>query len=924
MQASLESLHLLNALRSGDKHFLQSHLTPATLMLACQVAEIPTTQFLLSEMDVNTQDSTGNSCLHVAAQNGRLVLIRLLMERDIDDSLRNKANEVALDLSRSPEVSAELQRYRAVYVEKVNLEYTDLLMSQKSSELASLLATPRAKSSIELDQPLPLHLAIKFGNKELARVLVTNGADIFVRDRQGKSPMDLAPASFQDIIKKGSVEGIKGGNLASTRISGYLKKWTNYSGGWKLRWVQLENGVLGYYKNQDDVGRACRGSINMKVASIDKVQHKHDKDRFEFKVLGKGSSGFHFRANHQVEGRRWVWAITNAIEAAKTEARRRKDTEEDGSATVSLKRVDSVASFEDDEEMTEGSEEPHHEKYQLTTHSVALQVDVLERLMNSYSSNPELIGALHEVKKTVSELIKMSGDREVFFLARIDRELEVRRMWEDNMQKVAEEQDNMEEIVRSAEQDRKEARRIIRSSKTTPALVQTPSLQRNRSVYTDDGSDEEFFDAVDAGEVQVKDMRTVPVSESIKKSPATDKDNPIASSFVGYEDPLRTTLSVVDDRPKVGLWSILKSMIGKDMTKMTLPVSFNEPTSLLQRAAEDMEYSELLDIASHRADSTERMLYVAAFAASEYSSTTLRVAKPFNPLLGETFEYCRPDKGYRFLDEQVSHHPPVSAVWAESPRWTFCGESAVKSKFYGKSFEFQFPTPWYMTLRPNEDKEELYTWKKVNTSVVGIITGSPTVDNYGEMKVENHLTGDICTLTFKQRGWRGSSAFEVNGSVKDKEGTVKWILGGHWNDKIYARRASGGKAADVGDTKHALLVWQTNDRPAAPFNLTPFATTLNAVPEKLQPYLPPTDTRLRPDQRAMEDARYDLAASEKNRVEEKQRSKRKQREIDGEVWKPRWFVRAKHPVTGEEYWKSTGEYWKARERKDWSKVEGIF
>jgi hypothetical protein len=43
-------------------------------------------------------------------------------------------------------------------------------------------------------------------------------------------------------------------------------------------------------------------------------------------------------------------------------------------------------------------------------------------------------------------------------------------------------------------------------------------------------------------------------------------------------------------------------MIGKDMTKMTLPVSFNEPTSLLQRVAEDMEYTELLDTAAERAD----------------------------------------------------------------------------------------------------------------------------------------------------------------------------------------------------------------------------------------------------------------------------------------------------------------------------------
>jgi hypothetical protein len=116
---------------------------------------------------------------------------------------------------------------------------------------------------------------------------------------------------------------------------------------------------------------------------------------------------------------------------------------------------------------------------------------------------------------------------------------------------------------------------------------------------------------------------------------------------------------------------ILKSMIGKDMTKMTLPVSFNEPTSLLQRVAEDMEYTDLLDTAADRADSTERLLYVAAFAASEYASTIGRVAKPFYPLLAETYEYARPDKGYRFFIEQVSHHPPVGAAYAESKKWDY-------------------------------------------------------------------------------------------------------------------------------------------------------------------------------------------------------------------------------------------------------------
>ena len=116
---------------------------------------------------------------------------------------------------------------------------------------------------------------------------------------------------------------------------------------------------------------------------------------------------------------------------------------------------------------------------------------------------------------------------------------------------------------------------------------------------------------------------------------------------------------------------------------MTLPVSFNEPTSLLQRVAEDLEYADLLDFAADRSDSMERMVYVASYAASEYASTIGRVAKPFNPLLGETFEYARPDKGYRFFVEQVSHHPPIGAAWAESAKWDYYVSSTLAS-FTGK------------------------------------------------------------------------------------------------------------------------------------------------------------------------------------------------------------------------------------------------
>lgn len=43
------------------------------------------------------------------------------------------------------------------------------------------------------------------------------------------------------------------------------------------------------------------------------------------------------------------------------------------------------------------------------------------------------------------------------------------------------------------------------------------------------------------------------------------------------------------------LWSIIKECIGKDLSRVCLPVYFNEPLSALQKSAEDLEYSELLD-----------------------------------------------------------------------------------------------------------------------------------------------------------------------------------------------------------------------------------------------------------------------------------------------------------------------------------------
>ena len=60
-----------------------------------------------------------------------------------------------------------------------------------------------------------------------------------------------------------------------------------------------------------------------------------------------------------------------------------------------------------------------------------------------------------------------------------------------------------------------------------------------------------------------------------------------------------------------------------------------------------------------------------------------RFWKPFNPLLGETFEFINKEQGYAVVCEQVSHHPPVSALHAESDKWEFWEEYQLDTRFRG-------------------------------------------------------------------------------------------------------------------------------------------------------------------------------------------------------------------------------------------------
>lgn len=90
---------------------------------------------------------------------------------------------------------------------------------------------------------------------------------------------------------------------------------------------------------------------------------------------------------------------------------------------------------------------------------------------------------------------------------------------------------------------------------------------------------------------------------------------------------------------------------------------------------------------------------------------------------------------------------------------------------------------------------------------------------------------------------------------------MDYKIEGKWNQSIYL--------VDV-KTGQKECVWTKEPYPENSefmYGMSFNTLQLNYLPNTLRPWLPPTDTRLRPDQRALENGDFKLAASEKERLE---------------------------------------------------------
>ena len=284
---------------------------------------------------------------------------------------------------------------------------------------------------------------------------------------------------------------------------------------------------------------------------------------------------------------------------------------------------------------SEGQVPPHETNFELHGNAVAAQMEMsLKLLGSSPSAIKESFSAVSEM---MNEFCAMARERDEWWRKQLRKERARQAVWEESLATVVKEGEMLEQELRVRSRKRgsrvfapsmvlsmgtvkrrasfsktaplleEPASALSLASPTTPQLPTTPARTPvdvntlpvaspkvpmvvaddylNALVQDEADTDEEdeFFDAIESNNLPnllVPDGLASPSTSTILSMPIPVHIK--MEPYAGYAN-LRTRLTLSDERPSTSLWSVLKHSIGKDLTKISFPVFFNEPTSMLQR-----------------------------------------------------------------------------------------------------------------------------------------------------------------------------------------------------------------------------------------------------------------------------------------------------------------------------------------------------
>ncbi|KAM4552148.1 oxysterol-binding protein-related protein 1-like isoform 3-T3 [Odontesthes bonariensis] len=907
------------------------------LHLACNSGHRDVVEELLrAGVDVNLQDNMGDTPLHKAAYTGRKEIVLLLLRYDACANKINGTAQIPKDMTEDDEIITMLE---AAERREMRRQEEKLLGAAREGDLATLskLLSGNEPPDIHCRDSVgntPLHCAAYRGQKQCIIKLLKFGASPSVKNNNEQTALDLVRtdelkqilAAYQD----------KDGSSGMQTFEGLLWKSSRFLG-WRSHWVVIENGTISWYPRQADAQNGVRKqgckSLSQAYCMVKPWDHCF------FVVRCFDDTALNFKVPSKIDSlamrKRWLDAL-----------------EEHASYSThhcSQEQVIYDTLFDND--VDKGNLTQAVQAAKACQQKLESEVSIFESMVKN-EENVALAAPLLLKAKETSEQSHETCDALNLCLELLSKQEEV---WSLKLEQEEEKNKALTEALQTLATDHHE-------------LKQSFSKYRRSSTLGTLSADD-FYDAVSESESEFSVSGFLSVA-SYSWEEDEGRDTPILNSlchpnthrgaagmsgegnhgnkpaqYNGLQKH-RSSLPVpMFSRNDVSVWSILKKCIGMELSKIAMPVVFNEPLSFLQRLTEYMEHTYLIHQANAATDSVERMKCVAAFAVSAVASQWERTGKPFNPLLGETYELIRDDLGFRWMSEQVSHHPPISAFHAEGLRedFVFHGSIYPKLKFWGKSIEAE-PKGTITLELPKYN--EAYTWTNPTCRVHNVIVGQLWIEQYGNVEVYNHKTGERCSMTFKSCGIFGKELHKVEGYILDKNKKKLCALYGKWTECLYMvdpatfddhkktdkknseeKKSNKESQSSVDEEPEEMpppdaetvqvipgskLIWKITPRPdnsAKFYAFSTFAMQLNELDKSMEGVLPPTDSRLRPDIRAMENGNIDLASAEKKRLEEKQRVAQKNRSKSTEDWKIRWFQHGPNPQNKAQDWLYLKGYW---------------
>uniref|UniRef100_A0A3B3UR03 Oxysterol-binding protein n=1 Tax=Poecilia latipinna TaxID=48699 RepID=A0A3B3UR03_9TELE len=840
--------------------------------------------------NVNLPNNIGDTALHKAAFTGRKEVVMLLLHYDACAAVINGSAQIPKDVTQNAEIRSMLEAAERTEERKLEEKLLEAAREGDLSTLTQLLSRkkPPDINCTDLLGNTPLHCAAYRGQRLCALKLLRSGADASAKNKNGE----------------GLTRHVK-------KYEGLLWKSSRFFG-WRSYWVVVLDGVISWYPKQSDA------AANVRRQGCKSLTNAHclvTKDNCFFTLKCFDDSVHHFKVCPKSEPEAWLDALEEHSAYSThycSQEQGSEEEEEEEEKGMSLGELTDSLKVAVNKDM-------HNERFP----SAALQK--MQEICDLSSKTASSLGAC------LSLFSRQEGVRSV----KLEQEVEKNKILSEALQTLATEHHELEQSVVKGSSPRS----ALSEDEFHDAVSESGSELSLSGFETVASNSFEEDEEEDEGSVMLSSPCSSPATSMLQEDHHGDRDETQSNGITKHRASLPAPMFSRND---FSIWSILRNCIGMELSKITMPVIFNEPLSFLQRLTEYMEHTYLIHQANSSSDSIERMKCVAAFAVSAVASQWERTGKPFNPLLGETYELVRDDLGFRLISEQVSHHPPVSAFHAEGLKqdFVFHGSIYPKLKFWGKSVEAE---PKGIITLELPKHNEAYTWTNPTCCVHNIIVGQLWIEQYGNVEVVNHRTGEKCCLNFKPCGLFGKELHKVEGYILDKSKKKLCALYGKWTESLYvvdpaafeahkksdkkgAEEKKAGKAGSSGDQEGvpspapdtvevipgSQLLWRIAPRPANStqmYSFTSFAMQLNELHKDMEGVIPHTDCRLRPDIRAMENGDIDLASEEKKRLEEKQRAARKNRTKSDEEWKTRWFQQGPNPHTRSQDWLFSGGYW---------------